>query len=271
MKSYVRAHLLRRRSLFQLYLFKWLQSKKKGDSLPQSGSLVSYAFDNFACRPLCSGCRRPGAGQPPLCVRRRCRPRPYVVQRQEWKIFLVLCVSTHPCSRLLRLMTFSINNVSDCSRNCNSHFDGPNRMDFRGYDLAQRSALDGRLHRPEQRVSQRILSPACVYGLLISSPSNLWAPQCYYTGSEFLVYILFLSLLKFPILYFIGLVRGFQHGLSKGAMEPERSIFNHPVYHGLLSTPCSLPSFWPNLPLEPLDLSQISAWSLRLPPPTTTM
>lgn len=69
-------------------------------------------------------------------------------------------------------------------------------MGFRGYDLAQWSAVDGRLHRPEQRVSRRILSPAYVCGLLIPSESNLWAPQCYYTGSEFLVYILLLYLLR---------------------------------------------------------------------------
>jgi len=141
--------------------------QKKGDSLPQSGSLVNYAFDNFARHPLCSGCRCPGAGRAPRCVRRRCRPRPYVVQGQKREIFLVLCVSIHPCSRFRRLMTFSINNVSDCSRNCNSHFDGSNRMDFRGYHLAQWSAVDGCLHRPEQRVSRRILSPAYVCGLLI--------------------------------------------------------------------------------------------------------
>jgi hypothetical protein len=84
-------------------------------------------------------------------------------------------------------------------------------------------------------------------------------------------YIYFFLGLWILTLYLIGLVRGLQHGFSKGAVEPERSVFNHPAYHGLLSTSCSLPFFWPNLPLVPPDLSQTSAWSLRLLPLTTTM
>ena len=31
------------------------------------------------------------------------------------------------------------------------------------------------------------------------------------------------------IVYLIGLVRGLQHGLSKGVVQPERSISNHPA------------------------------------------
>ena len=138
--------------------------QEKADSLPQTQSLVSYAFGNSARHLLCSGHHRPGAGWPPQCDRKRCRSRSYIVQGQEREIFLVLRVSMYLCSRFLRLTTFSINNVSDCSRNWNSHFDGSNRMDFGWYDLAQWSAVDGCLHRPEQRVSLRILSPVyCMY------------------------------------------------------------------------------------------------------------
>lgn len=146
-------------------------------------------------------------------------------------------------------------------------------MDFGGYDLAQWSAVDGRLHRPEQRVSLRIMSPAYVFSFLILCASNLWAPECYYTGSEFLVCILWSSVfIEILILYLIGLVRGLQHGLSRGAAQPQSSIFSA-ILPGpcIAKYSCSQPFFWPNLPLELPGLSRTSAWSLRLPPPITTM
>lgn len=98
-----------------------------------------------------------------------------------------------PLFSFLRLMTFSINNVSNCSRNCNSHFDGSNCMDFRGYDLAQWSAVDGRLHRPEQRVSRRI-PVACVC---------MWSP--YPLRKQSMGTSVLLHWFGIPSIYFISL------------------------------------------------------------------
>ena len=78
---------------------------------------------------------------------------PTLCKDKNGKYFL-FCGFPFTCSRFLELMKFSINNVSDCSRNWNSHFDGSNRMDSGGYNLAQWSAVDGCLHRSEQRVSR---------------------------------------------------------------------------------------------------------------------